>query len=167
MATGHFGGTVSIGAVTLTSSGGSRDVFLAKFDGSGSTVWAKRFGGPFDQVGTGVAVDSAGNIAVSGIYYEAMSFSDVSGTAVYYAHPGGYFSRFLARLDPAGNLLWDEGFLNATDWVLDDAQKWERGLAIDGAGNVLLTGTMTGSTDVGGGVLTSAWGDTLIARFAP
>lgn len=50
-------------------------------------------------------------------------------------------------------------------------QDSERGLAIDGAGNALLTGTTSGlslAIDVGGGVMSvDGECDILIARFAP
>src|SRR5262249_40878443 len=53
---GAFKGTVDFGGVSLTSAGNS-DIFLAKYSPSGGLLWAKRFGGTWDDWGTAVAVD--------------------------------------------------------------------------------------------------------------
>src|SRR6185503_18881392 len=55
---GAFHGTVDFGGVSLTSAGGF-DIFAVKYSPSGGLVWAKRFGGPWDEVGTAVAVDGS------------------------------------------------------------------------------------------------------------
>jgi hypothetical protein len=47
-------------------SAGNSDVFLAKFDGSGSQVWTKQFGGAAVDVPNGVSSDGRGGIYVSG-----------------------------------------------------------------------------------------------------
>src|SRR6185369_7727068 len=41
-------------------------VFVAKLDRAGRCLWSRRFGSPGDDSVGGVAVDSAGNIAVTG-----------------------------------------------------------------------------------------------------
>ena len=43
--TGSFEGEATFGSTTLTSAGGSDDVFVAKVDPSGAWVWATRAGG--------------------------------------------------------------------------------------------------------------------------
>ena len=68
---GHFGDTVDFdpgsGTANLTSNGGS-DVFVSKLDSSGNYVWAKSFGGPEQDQGYGVAVDSSSNVYITGSY---------------------------------------------------------------------------------------------------
>ncbi|WP_437499514.1 hypothetical protein [Sorangium sp. So ce1099] len=164
LVTGHFAGQIDVGGVALAS-GGGRDVFLAKINGSGGALFGKRLGGPGDQWGTGVAVDGAGNIAISGNYLTVMSFGDSPGSLTYHTAHDRFFpwtyGRFLARLDPSGEPLWTEGFTRSLDQT-------DRGLAVDGAGNVLLTGKTMWSLDFGGGPLATAGAnDVVLAKFAP
>jgi len=57
---------------------------------------------------------------------------------------------FVAKYSAAGDHVWSKGFGNAQNEAL-------AGLAVDGAGAVLLTGTLRGGTvDLGGGPLTVA-----------
>ncbi len=69
--TGNFQGSATFGPgetnqTTLTSSAGSFDIFVAKYDASGDLVWAKRAGGTAVDVGNGIAVDGSGNSYVTG-----------------------------------------------------------------------------------------------------
>ena len=64
------GTTVSF---TLANSGGE-DVFVVKYDSSGTPLWARRVGGTLTDVATSVNVDSSGNIVVAG-YYISTSLS--------------------------------------------------------------------------------------------
>ena len=70
---GFFEGTASFGGTTLSSSG-SRDIFIAKYDASGSVLWAKKAGGTSDDEGEGIAVDGAGNTYVTGYFEGTASF---------------------------------------------------------------------------------------------
>jgi hypothetical protein len=72
--TGYFNGTAVFGATTLTSAGGSVDIFVAKVDSGGNFLWAKRAGGISGAGGNGIAVDSSGNAYVTGQF---------QGTAVF------------------------------------------------------------------------------------
>ena len=45
---------------------GDRDIFVARLDPYGKTLWARNMGGVAADYGTGVAVDSAGNVYVAG-----------------------------------------------------------------------------------------------------
>ena len=48
-----------------TYSGGD-DTFLVKYNSSGTKQWTRQFGAPSGDIGIGVAVDSSGNIYVTG-----------------------------------------------------------------------------------------------------
>ena len=58
----------------MLTSGGSGDVFVAEYTPLGALVWAKRFGGPIDDNGRGIAVDGAGNVVVTGSFYGTADF---------------------------------------------------------------------------------------------
>jgi hypothetical protein len=56
--TGGFQGTATFdnnAAHDLTSVGGSRDIFVAKYDSAGNVLWTQREGGPGDDYGAGIA----------------------------------------------------------------------------------------------------------------
>jgi hypothetical protein len=139
--TGEFDGSVDFGGGPLTSAGGS-DIFLAKFDAAGNHIWSKRFGDADSQYGYSVAVDGAGNVFLSGAFFGSVDFGGGPLTSA------GDSDIFLAKFDSAGNHLWSKRFGDA------DSQA-NLIVAVDGAGDVLLTGGFSGSVDFGGGPLTS------------
>ena len=71
--TGFFAGTVNFGGSTLTS-GGTLDVFLAKFNANGNHIWSFGYGALQEQVGTSVAVDASNNIIVGGYMFGSINF---------------------------------------------------------------------------------------------
>ena len=50
------------------STQGSSDIFLAKFDSSGTLSWAKAIGGSGSDYGQDIAVDGNGNIYITGYF---------------------------------------------------------------------------------------------------
>lgn len=71
--TGNFSGTATFGTFTLTSAGGT-DLYLLKYDASGTIQWAKRGGGPGDDGGEGVVLNANGEIVVSGYFKSTSNF---------------------------------------------------------------------------------------------
>ncbi|HZV03916.1 MAG TPA: hypothetical protein VE999_02400 [Gemmataceae bacterium] len=66
-ATGRFTGSVLFGATTLTSQPNAKNIFVTEIDGTSDVFdWAVAAGGPIDDRGNGVAVDSSGNVDVTG-----------------------------------------------------------------------------------------------------
>lgn len=81
--TGTFEGTATFGPdeaneTLLTSAGGS-DVFLARYDETGTLVWAVRGGGTSDDAGCGVCAKADGSCIITGYYQGAAAFESVSG----------------------------------------------------------------------------------------
>lgn len=140
--TGKFSGTVNFGNGPHVSAGGS-DVFVAKFDGSGNRIWSKGFGSVFEQSGFSVALDGAGNVLVAGAFIGTIDFGGGPLTSV-----GGTQDLFLAKLNGSGAHLWSKSFGNNGS----DYGSW---IAVDGAGNVLLTTALQGTLNFGGSNLTS------------
>jgi hypothetical protein len=88
----------------LTSAGGT-DIFVTKTSRAGAAVFApERFGGPGDDAATGVAVDDDGSIVLSGTFQGEIEFGGQRLRAQV-RHPGQR-AVFIARLDPAGKLVW-------------------------------------------------------------
>jgi hypothetical protein len=90
---GYFNGTLRLGAVNLVS-GGLEDIFLAKYDPAGNLVWARRAGGVGYDEARGVAIDSSGNIYMTGLFQNTASFGAASVTS------SGLSDIFVAKYDP-------------------------------------------------------------------
>jgi len=78
--TGDFYGTACFGDITLTSSGYS-DIFACKLDPNGNFLWANKAGGIDKDYGESIAVDSAGNIYVTGWFEGTAIFGATSLTS--------------------------------------------------------------------------------------
>ncbi|MDI1444720.1 SBBP repeat-containing protein [Polyangium sp. 6x1] len=119
---------------------------------TGNHVASKVFGNVSNQVGMDVAVDAQGNVYTIGHFEGALDFGGAIGTLT----SAGGFDVLIAKYDAMGNVLWAKKYGNASNQV-------GNGIAVDGAGNVYVTGSFQGSINFGGGPLTSAGGDDLYA----
>ncbi len=131
---GSFAGTINFGGNLISS--GLTDVFVAKYDGAGNLLWARKAGGTGYDEGRGIAVDAAGNAYVTGIFQGAASFGATNLTS------SGNSDVFLAQYDAAGTIIWARRAGGNAD---DEAHA----LALDGAGNLYLTGTFDGNASFG------------------
>ena len=107
------GYTTSIGA-------GGYDVVLVKYNSSGNLEWNSTWGGSDSDIGEGVAVDSLGNIYVTG-YTE--SFNE-----------GNQYDICLIKYNSSGILQW-----NRTWGTLEDEKGY--GVTINSIDNIYVTGT--------------------------
>ena len=150
--TGDFEGSVTFGSTTLTSSGNA-DIFIAKYDSSGSLLWAQKAGGTEFDFGFGIATDVSGNSYITGHFW---------GTATFGTTPlnsSGNYDVFIAKYDSAGNVLWVQKAGGA-------AGVSGRAIAIDGIGNSYITGFFEGTTSFGSTALTSSGTtDVFIAKY--
>jgi hypothetical protein len=155
--TGTFDGSIDFGGGALTATG--VDAFTARLNPSGTQVWAKRYGGSGDQYAFGVAVDASDHIALTGAFYGQIDFG---GGALTNSDAGNATSDvFVARLDGAGNHVWSKRFG-------DTAHQTSSGVAVDGAGNVVVTGYFKGAINFGGANLVdtdNATNDIFVAKL--
>src|SRR6266571_827362 len=126
--TGAFSGDATFGTNTLHNVGGS-DIFIAKYDTAGNLQWAKQAGGVSLNSGRGIAVDSAGNCYVTGVFQGTGPFGDTNLTA----HSVADFDIFVAKYDTMGELVW----VQQAGGSLDDVGY---GIAVDNGGNCYVTG---------------------------
>lgn len=103
--------------------GGHYDYATIKYSGAGVPLWTNRYTGPGDSHATAVAVDGGGNVFVTG-----------------YSWSGSSYDYATISYSSAGVPLWTNRFdrLSETD---DQA----RAVAVDGRGNVFVTGSSSGS----------------------
>jgi len=74
---GFFEGSIDFsGNDPLTSKGG-QDIFVAKFDPDGASIWKKRFGDTANQRANSVALDATGNAYIVGTFYGTVTFGNV------------------------------------------------------------------------------------------
>ena len=116
--------------------GGKSDVFVTKLSADGELIYSTYIGGDRSDVGNGIAVDSIGNVYVTG-WTESRDFP------VRYAFQeshGGHDNEwmidddvFVTKLSSHGDLLYST-YLGGSH---DDAGK---GIAVDGVGNAYVTG---------------------------
>ncbi|NIM06461.1 MAG: hypothetical protein GTN65_12825, partial [Armatimonadetes bacterium] len=135
--TGQFGGSINFGGGTLTTAG-AFDIFIAKFSPSGAHMWSKRIGGQGNDEAGGVAVDSSGNIVLSGYFLNTVNFGGGPLTSA------GVGDIFIAKYAGAnGNHLWSQrhGGVN---------HEYSSGVAVDGNDNVIITGSFIGPVSFGG-----------------
>ncbi len=98
--------------------------------------WSTFLGGNSDEKGCGIATDSVGNVYVVGTTYST-NFPALNG---WDSTPNGGISQaFVAKFTPAGTLRWST-YLGGS--VMDQG----RAIAVDGPGNVFVTG-VTWSSD--------------------
>lgn len=154
--TGSFGFqnvvTIIFGSIPLTSVGG-REIFVVKFDGSGSALWGSAAGGTSDDAGHAIGVDAAGNSYVTGFYEDTMNIGSFSLTS------RGSEDIFAAMFDAVGNVVW----ARSAGGFDDDRGN---GIGVDDAGNSVATGFYQTTATFGPFTLTSAGSeDIFVAKY--
>jgi hypothetical protein len=166
--TGMFQGTLDFGGGPLSSAvdgtgNGGRDVFVAKFAGSdGSHLWSQRFGHAGEDYGMAAAVDAGGDVLITGFFHDSVDFGGGALTSA------GGSDIFLARYSGAdGSHVWAKRFGSSDADFAPVASDAGYGIAVARDGHVVLAGQCYGTTDLGGGGLTSAGaGDICVAEYA-
>jgi len=129
---GYYGSTtITFGSFTLTNNSTypSPDAYVAKYDTAGNVLWAKSFGGIYDEQITGIAIDANGNCYVTGAYGSPdLIFANDT------LHNLGIDNIFLAKYDGSGNEIWARGPHDNYD------KDGANGIAINAAGEIFIAG---------------------------
>jgi hypothetical protein len=154
--TGNYNGTIDFdpgaGTANSTSLNSTNDSFVIKMDPAGSIYWTRFFGGALgDDLAYHTLVFGTGSVFVAGRYTGLADFDP--GPAVFNMAPNGNEDIFLLELNAAGNFV---NALSAGNTGFDGGSN----MAMDGTGNIFLTGGITGSVNFGPGFTLNAAGNT-------
>lgn len=120
--------------------GSDKDLFLVGFDPDGKRLWSRSVGGPGEQVATALVVDHQDNLTLLGSFSSRLNLGEPPLVSA------GSNDGFLARLAPDGHPRWTHPFGSP------GSQAGSR-MAVNPAGDVVLTGSSDDPIDLGGGPL--------------
>lgn len=144
LATGNFYGPITQFGGSYSGLAG-QDPFVFKLDTNGTPQWIKTFGGNVSgDFGLGIAADAAGSVLISGLIRGTVTFA---GGPPLTASAGG--NGYIAKLDALGSHVWSK-------LVPGSPSSAASAVAVDAMGRVYATGSFQGTTDLGGGSMTSA-----------
>jgi hypothetical protein len=159
---GGFNGTLNFGnGQSLTAHTGlysTTDIYLAKFNSNGVTLWAHDYG-QTPNVGVAnndyqttydVAVDGNGDIAMTGSFKGTVDFCAPGPacplTAAANPLSGPSNDAFIAKYSPSGAALWVKSFGDS-----QGGDQVGQAVSFDAAGNILAAGQAAGAIDFGNG----------------
>ena len=120
----------TLGGLDNNTNSGGRDIFLVKYNSSGTKQWTRQLGTTSGDLGNGVTVDSSNNIYVTG---------STGGSLDNNTNAGSY-DLFVVKYDSSGTKQWTRQ-LGTTSG--DSGQ----GVTVDSSNNIYLTGYTLGGLD--------------------
>ncbi len=111
---------------------GMKDFFLVKYDSEGGKIFTKQMGvAGADTMTNGIAVDSSGNVFMTGYTSGGLDGNALTGTKDF----------FLVKYDSAGDKIFTK------QMGVAGADTIATGIAVDSSGNVYMTGYTSGGLD--------------------
>lgn len=133
----YVAGSTRGGVLDGNINSGGFDLFVVKYDATGTRQWTRVFGTPANDRATGIATDAQGNVYVTG---STGGSPDSSINA-------GALDLFVVKYDAAGTRQW-------TRQLGSPGDDFATGIASDTQGNVYVsghtTGMLEGSANAGG-----------------
>ena len=124
------------GGLDVNSNSGNKDIFLVKYNSSGTKQWTRQLGTSANDLGYGVVVDSSNNIYVTGDAGGGLDGNTSSGN----------HDLFLVKYNSSGVKQWTKQ-LGTSDWDQGN------GVTVDSLGDIYVTGYtndgLDGNTNVG------------------
>ncbi len=146
--TGNFQSSIiAFNSYILSNNSANYDIFIAKINGMGNTLWAKNAGGVNYDKGTAVAADGFGNNYITG-YFQ----SSPASFGLMNLYNSGGADIFIAKYDTLGNTTWAKSIGGINN---------ELGNCIRVFGNSLFFAGYFGSSNLilGNDTLTNSGGD--------
>ena len=132
LVTGEFSSPAfTMGSGNLSSPNASLDVFTAKLNSAGNTVWVKSGTGTFIDRGTQITCNSNGDVYVAGEFSDTVTFDQVHYNIMYNA-------LFIIKYSATGQEQWFRFMGSGNTMKMS-------GLRCDNSDNVVALGNYTGS----------------------
>jgi uncharacterized delta-60 repeat protein len=135
---------MTFGGLDWNTSAGANDLFLVKYNSSGTKQWTEQLGSASSDFANGVATDSSGNVYVAGATYGGLDGNSKKNSDL-----------FVVKYNSSGTKQWTKQ--NGTD-MYDEA----RGVATDSSGNVYVVGGTKGNLN---GISNSGRTDAFVIKF--
>ncbi|HEY9583787.1 MAG TPA: SBBP repeat-containing protein, partial [Candidatus Paceibacterota bacterium] len=154
--TGNFYGGLSFGNGVQVIGFSGYNAFVAKYSSTGLAQWAKWYGNdvfddlPFES-GEGIALDSSGNIYVTGTM-----ISDGVGTVNLGCETFTGSRSFIIKLNSSGSCIWSKSFAGS---------HWFEDIVTDSFGNVYVTGSVYGSATFGVTTISNTGQELFIVKY--
>ncbi|HEU4609610.1 MAG TPA: hypothetical protein VFS31_15940, partial [Chitinophagaceae bacterium] len=132
-----FDADAGAGTTTLPAPGGGRDIFALKYSSDGNFSWGKAITGTNYEDPAAIALNAGGEVYLGGYFYGTMD-ANPGAAAVSYTSSGN--NGFIIKLDASGNYIWSKQLVSSNSFV--------QRLNVDGAGNLVTTGTFNTSVDL-------------------
>ncbi len=134
------------------------NMYISKLDASGNFLWAKGWGGQYEDEVRGISLDSTGSVYAVGGFQDTADFDP--GPGVNNLTSFGQ-DAFLLKLDASGNFAWAKKMGAGTSWGF--TVKVDRFDNVYTSGNI---GSANGDFDPGAGVFTleSDSGDVFVLK---
>lgn len=152
---GTFKDATIIGNDTLTSAG-DNDIFIAKLNGNGNIIWAKKFGTAGSEITHSIKSGKNGNIYIAGSYN---GYTIIGNDTL--QNPEDQ-NGFLMKLNNNGDIQW------AKDIKCKGDNKFNE-IAVDSLENIYVTGYFSDSATIGNQKLytPAGWKDILLIKYDP
>lgn len=154
----------SPGTAILNSVGPTNDIYFAKYDSLGNYQYAKSISGTGNDGFGSFAMDTFGNIYMTGTFAGTADFDTGPGTYAI-TDSGGAQDFFIAKYDNSGNLLFAASM--PTIYYAEPTS-----IEIDNSGNIIVTGSFVDTIDFDSGagttnLISSGGYDVFIAKYDP
>ncbi|WP_437278476.1 hypothetical protein WME90_45900 [Sorangium sp. So ce375] len=149
---GSHDSTVDFGALVLPAppqeSGDHH--FIAKLNPTGYPLWAKSY--PWNAAIMDMTTDASGNIIIAGNFHGTVNFGGGArtGSCTSSDRDRACDDIFVIKIDADGAYVWDR--------TIPSGRSTVHGVAVDGSGNIALTGTFWDHLDLGDVLLESRGG---------
>ncbi len=120
----------TLGGLDNNTSSGNSDIFLSKYNSSGSYQWTQQLGTASSEIGYGVTVDSSNNIYVTGYTVGDIDNNTSSGSK----------DHFLVKYNSSGSYQW-------TQQLGTSLEDYGLGVELDSSDNIYVTGYTSGGLD--------------------
>lgn len=118
--------------------GGISDAFIAKFDTSGTRLWATYYGGSMEDKGNGIIIDANGNILIVGV---TSSNNAIASLGAYQTTNGGNSYAYIAKFNSSGINIWGT-YYGGSGTDLGN------GITADASSNVIVIGNTNSTTAI-------------------